>query len=106
MPERLDVQYVLVSIMRFFPKYGCWELLKMPYAMVMKLFELSQKAEALARLDIFTGRAALNSEELMRSLVYVEQSATSPDKLKMKEVMSEENKLRAQKIAEECATKK
>lgn len=89
--------------MRQFPAYTYEQLLETAYCRVVKLFNMAKKAEALFRLDLLVGAVALNEEKTATALLALENQATAPDESIKERVMTPENKLRAQQIADRIA---
>ena len=89
--------------MRQFPAYTYECLLETAYCHVLKLFNIAKKAEALFRLDPLVGALALNEEQTATALLSLENQATAPDAGIKERVMTPENKLRAQQIADRIA---
>ena len=88
-----------MNIMRVFKGYPLKALLDTPFCHVIRLFQLSEKADALDSLTAYTGRAAGYDKSVLDGLVDVQKSKIREDKDLLKSVVTEEAKREAERQA-------
>lgn len=86
--------------MRSFPAYTVAILFKTPYCHIMPLYNLAIRAEDLDKIVVATGIGATKDRAISESLSYINSTISTPDADKMREVMSDDNKRKAQEIAD------
>ena len=92
--------------MRSFPAYTVAKLFQLPYCHIMPLYNLATRAEDLDKIVVATGISATKDRVISESLGYINSTMSTPDADKMREVMSNENKRKAQEIADRIAKEK
>lgn len=92
--------------MRSFPAYTVAKLFQLPYCHIMPLYNLATRAEDLDKIVVATGIGATRDKTVSESLNYINTTMSTPDADKMREVMSDESKRRAQEIADRIIKEK